>query len=348
MMSFFESLELHTVSILDTETTASATLSGSQVLANCMAWLVYKSASSSTLWYEQQASCRVAAGPDRVIVNRGGSSGVLTAVVCVAEFASGVQSGSFIIPSGQTFVDVPIAAVTLGKTFPVFSAIGGHYSPQKSMCNGIISLATQLTFTRGASDASTVTGYWFLLESSEIDVQSFSISMAGLALGTTPLSPVDMLKTFLVSSANMVMNSRDPDELGMRVWLSAADEASAARGLANGFGYTVSGYAVTFPGDVQRGMCSWLDTEGDQTSPISAVNVANTIPWIPNPFCGTVSDSSSVNDLGQVLSNVNLDDPTTVRQSRGTNVSAGSANYETLQFPSKVSPIIAPLVGSNF
>lgn len=338
-MATVDSVQTVSIALDATETTDSTALAA-LTLANAVPFATLETDISSSNWHKRQADIELASGADRVVVTRDSASATMTVSAAVVEFnptATTVQSGTFTIATSAATGTVAITEVVLANTFLVCYPLGDDAIPNESMARGFFSSPSELTFERGASPGDKIViGHWFVVEADggQFDVQSWSIAMSGSTSNTASLDAVTMADTMLVCSAHTESGDRAANLNGLRVRLSGTATVTADRDTSEVVVYTISGFSIEFAGaeDVQRGVHTWAASDGDQTTTITEVDADLSIAWNPHPHHGTTTDEADQTSARECWSAATFDDPTTIKQARGTTQGAGSAGWETIEF----------------
>ncbi len=116
-----------------------------------------------------------------------------------------VQTGEATIPSSGTSVNATITAVTVNKSFLIFTfeSSDGFSQNQRNLAQGWINSTTQLTFQRSSNPASTIIIRWYVVEfsaTSSATVQHFNNQLAAGATENKTLTAVNLSNSFPIVS----------------------------------------------------------------------------------------------------------------------------------------------------
>ena len=276
LASYVKSIEY--VDIALSGTTASANLSKSQTIGNCVPFVTGQFA-SLTDFNTILADVYFEAGP-KVTATRSATGNTVNLGVFVVEFDSSkvkVQSG-VITSFSTTSSTTGISAVVQSKAALVFYYKSSAASSDwvYHMVAGWFSADNTLSWQRDAASGN-IAGHYYVFEAlnSEFSVQAKAITIAsGSTSGTVGISSVTMDKTFLTASYRTNRQKDEPTTCSPQVYLSSETLITASRYGNASYTINIRVFAITFAGDekVQRGSFSYA-----QTDTLKDYTLANTV-----------------------------------------------------------------------
>ena len=292
-------------------------------------------------------------GTPTVHAERVRSTASVTLSIYVVEFDGitiKVQSGFF--SSTATYVDKGIDEVDLLKAVPMayYKVSGGDDDWDHAMVTTDFADSTTIHMERD-QDSGTMTGHYYVFEAQnkELYVQKVELNMVSIVdTATAPIFPIDMDKTFIISSYEVDAANNDPKESAVDVWLNSASEVRAERHPdANTYAVpTINVFIVTFTGDgnVQRGSFTWQTTNTFKQQDITEVNQDLSLIKSGQMYGIGLSDGNggSSDDLQSAFIEHKFVDNNTIRLERyNVRNLAAVGHWEVIEF---VTPeIIEPL-----
>lgn len=264
---------------------ASANLTKSQTLANCVPFTTHRVTTVASPVDDYSETCvdvEMQSGPNRVTATTSeGTTRALVVEVTVVEFDSAsvtVQSGTYQM-SASASTTASVTAVTLANTFLVHSwqVSGNPATHQHAGVRGRFTSTTQLTFDR-IGTTGTVDGHWFVIESDSADfsVEEFTVTLSAATSNTATISAVTTAKTFLVGSHTISDTTDDNADGSVEIVLTNTTTVTVQRAAAGG-NIVYTGYAVEFAGGgdetVQRGQIAAQGATASQSVDITAVDL---------------------------------------------------------------------------
>ena len=255
-MSGIVSVERFSVTLAAGTASASANLTKSQTLANCVPFATHRVTTVASPVDDYSEYCidvEMQSGPNRVTVTTSeGTTRALVVEITVVEFDATkvtVQSGTYQM-SASASTTASVTAVVLANTFLVhgWQVSGNPATQEHAAVRGRFTSTTQLTFDR-IGTTGTVDGHWYVIESDNADftVQEISITLTAAASGTDTITSVTMNKTFLVGSYTLSSPADDNSLGSCEVVLTNATTVTVQRTGSTG-NLTYTGYAISFAG----------------------------------------------------------------------------------------------------
>lgn len=284
-MAGIVSVERLTVTLAAGTASASANLTKSQTLANCVPFATHRVttvASPVDDYGEYCIDVEMQSGPNRVTVTTsGGTPRALVVEISVVEFDATkvtVQSGTYQMAASASTTEA-VTAVVLANTFLVHSwqVSGSPATHQHAAVRGRFTSTTQLTFNR-IGTTGTVDGHWFVIESDNADfsVQEISITLTAATSGTDTLTAVTLNKTFIIGSYTISDTTDDNADGSIEAVLTNTTTVTIQR-AAGGGNIVYTGYAIEFAGGgaevVQRGQIAAQGSTASQNVEITAVDL---------------------------------------------------------------------------
>lgn len=288
-LSAVKSVEYVEITLGSGTTNASASLSKSQTIANCVPFVTSMVSGTSDDWDDILADIYFETGP-KVAGERSLSGGTVYLGIFVVEFDSNavrVQQGAIsflgtLDTDSITAVDQSKAAVVFYYKNPISPDDWDH-----SSVAGWFSADNTLSWQRDASDG-TIEGHFYVFEAlgTEFSVQAVSFNIPyGSSSGTATISSVTMSKTFVVASYRTNTGNDDADSGAISVYLNSATEVKAERYATTGAITDVRAFAITFSGDetVQRGTFSYASGDSYKEATLgTSVDTNRAMAWNPN------------------------------------------------------------------
>lgn len=278
------SVERLTITLGAGTASASANLTKSQTLANCVPFVTHRVTTVASPVDDYSETCidvQMQSGPNRVTATTSeGTTRALVVEVTVVEFDPNrvtVQSGTYQMTGASTTASP--SAVVLANTFLVHSwqIDSNPATHQHAGVRGRFTSTTQLTFDR-IGTTGTVDGHWFVIESDSADfsVEEFTVTLTAATSNTATISSVTMNKTFLVGSHTISDTTDDNADGSVEIVLTNSTTVTVQRAAAGG-NIVYTGYAIEFAagGDetVQRGQIAAQGATASQNVDITAVTL---------------------------------------------------------------------------
>ncbi|MHA1930951.1 MAG: LamG-like jellyroll fold domain-containing protein, partial [Promethearchaeota archaeon] len=335
------------VEIVLTGTSNSANLAVGTVTDNCVPFVSMHITGMNDDWYDIPIDVYFTDGsPPTITVERGGSSGSITASIYIIEFDGtnvDVQHGTFDMTTSETSTTEGLSpSVTTSKTAAVAYhkfTMNGDDDWDHAMVRTQLS-SSQLTFDRDNTDSMTLSGHWYTFEAqgTEFSVQDFDITLTTtLPNSDTLSSSVAMNKSMVISSYLANYGSDDGRYGACRVWLSADDTVSADRRLtSSSYNLEIHGFVIEFESSsnilVQRDSISWGTSDASLTKDLSnAVDQTTSIINSPSYYGIMEADGTGGASTECAFRELTFYDDDTIQADRDSGM-VGTSNFEVIDF----------------
>lgn len=282
-----KSIEKLQVTVATSATAGTATVLGSQTLANCVPFFTsYVTDDNGDNIDEYALMADFLTGPNRVQLSRetGGSSSALAAEVTLVEFNSSVTNvysgtANMAATDDEEVVISPFGSpVVLANTWLYFTHKGddGGFPWERICIRGRITDTNELTFDRatGSLQEGAAEIEWYVVETTDsawtVDHIDISITDAQTSNTNTSFGTVTMAKTFILGSHRVDDNHTSGASLEAGICyaeLTNGTTVTAIRGYADGQ-IDWSGCVVELAGNenVYRGTLNHDNTDSPETT----------------------------------------------------------------------------------
>ena len=341
------SVEKFSLTLTATVSSAHAPFTKGQNSSNTVPFVTKYMQSSGAAEDWQHHLTRVTFNSTDVIIDRVGTSALITIEITVVEFDPSsvkVQSGSYTMADGDISTTSPISdSVNTSRTALIFySKITGTIDDDYNSASvkGNFWNSTVVSFVR-QDTTGTITGTWYVFESLDgaFTVQSKLLTVPnGAETATVGIDSVQMNKTFLIASYGATENSDNARDGSTSVVLTSSTLITATRGgSVAGDSIFLNIFVITFTGNeyVQRGTLSFTDSASapeSVTATINSVNTSNSMAWNPVLTGRMSSDGTGEGDLQSAFSRLDFPNSTAIRGTRGLTGGTTIASYEVVEW----------------
>ncbi|HLG25100.1 MAG TPA: DUF2341 domain-containing protein [Candidatus Nanoarchaeia archaeon] len=295
------SVENFTITLASGVANASAIVTKGQNLSNSIPFASRMSndpTGTTDNWASMNANVSFS-GSNSVIVERGETTSTVTVNIYVVEFNPvqvRVQRGSFAMAAASSQATSSVTAVNTNKTAMVFYYGGLGTNPEHgaNAVRGNFTANNTLRFSRGGTTGA-IAGSYYLFEDlgNNFNVQPVDFSLSAAQVNSThAVNELNLNRTFLIGSYE-VEDTGDLDgtaQKTIRLDFPNNRTVQAIRNQSTGV-INISAYAITFNSGlrVQRGYFFFPAGDTLESSSISAVDLNNSVPWLPVRQPGTHS-----------------------------------------------------------
>lgn len=325
-MAGVKSVERVSISIPNPGLSASASLTKSQTIANCVPFVTKRATERAQFrhdWNEYTTDVYFS-GSSVYAATNDDTRREMEVEVTVVEFDPddvNVYQGTFTVPtSGSSDTQSIGGTVVVANSFVLNPWKGGKLTNGDSDVRGRITSTTQVTFDRAsAATNGDLPGHFYVVESksgADFTVQAADLTLSGTSADAT-LTAVDMDKTFLVGSYYTSSTSQANDRVGY-LQLFSTTVARAIRADATGSNqFAVQAVEFDSGGaeDVQRGTTNQSTADASEDIDITAADLDLAMAWTPaHSSCRNASFPGSSNaDLPDAQVALTFVDTDTIR-----------------------------------
>jgi hypothetical protein len=283
-----KSVERLTITLAAGTASASANLTKSQTIANCVPLMTKRIttvASPVDNWAQQDVDIFFETGPDRVTAQTNdGSTRAIVVEVTVREYDSAkvkVQSGTFSMTASETSPGTApsLTAVVIANSAAVIYYDTGNTANTNdgSVCRVRIDSTTTLAIDRGAA-SGTIDGHWFVWESLDGDftVQQIDITLSAVASNTGTLTSLTMNKTWTLFTYTAA-STNDDNSLGSVEGVLTSSTVYTIQRAGSSGTIVATVFAISFAGGgaetAQRGQIAAQGSTASENVDITATDL---------------------------------------------------------------------------
>ncbi len=336
-------LSVEHVELTLTGTSNSSQLTKNQNIANCIPFVTMKQqAVEENIW--DNSMCDIFftdTGIPTVHAERTGNGGVVILSIYIIEFdgvSIKVQNGAFFF--SENYIDQTINEINPLSAVPIayYKISGGDDGWDCAMITTDFRNSTSIHMERGEG-TGTVSGHYYIFEAQNegFYVQKVQLSMSFIEeYNYASIDPIDMDKTFIVSSYMVEVSNDDTEEGAVDVWLNTATEVGSKRNpAANNFAIPIINvFIVSFKEicNVQRGVFTWQPSDISKQQDITEVNQELSIIKSGQMYGIAKCDGIEDHDTQSAFFEHLFIDNNTIQLERYTTSQSAEIHWEVIEF----------------